>query len=334
MTQLMEAICIVPNEGVKIKKVPRPEDPPAEHLIIRMNSSAINPGDQAFVNRPLPPGSVNSLYNVYGASGVGQVIAAGEGVPDHYLRKYVTMYRSLRYSSTMIGAWSEYTQMHFLDCAVLPDTENPESYSGSLVNMITPYAFYKQAFAEGHKGIISTAGSSATGIAMLGMSIAYKFPLISLVRNQNSKKKLEELGATHVIVDDNKLVPGLRELSSQIQATAVFDGVGGSILNKIIEALPNNSTIYSYGYLGDDPLNVQMRTLTAKGISIKPFGNIRTATVQNPENLKNALKEIADIIHMPHFKTPVGKKFRLSEIEEALIYKSENGGKAVLTHLF
>jgi hypothetical protein len=53
---------------------------------------------------------------------------------------------------------------------------NAEEYAGSLVNVITPYAFLKQAVGEGHKGIIATAGTSATGIAMLGICQTFDFP--------------------------------------------------------------------------------------------------------------------------------------------------------------
>jgi len=88
--------------------------------------------------------------------------------------------------------------------------------------------------------------------------------------------------------------------------------------------------IYSYGYLGDAPLIVPTRTLTAKNISIKPFGNIRTKTVQDIQNLEKALKDIAELIHMSHFKTKVGKKFKLEEIVEALLFSPEGGAKAIL----
>jgi NADPH:quinone reductase len=332
MAQLMDAICIRPNEGVRLEQVPRPENPAAGHLIIKMNSSAINPGDKAFITRPLPPGSVTSLYNVYGASGAGKVIAIGEGVPANYPGKNVSLYRSLYPSTSLVGAWSEYTQIPYLACAILPENANPINYSGTVLNMMTPYAFFKQVFTEGYKGIINTGGTSATGIAMVGLSLVYKFPLVSIVRNEEGKKRLEGLGAEHVVVEDEHLAGQLREIAGKLEATAVFDGVGGSILNKIIGSIPNGSTIYSYGYLGDNvPLTTSMMALASKSISIRPFANFRTATVQNRESLQNAMQEFADIIDMPHFKTPIGKTFKLSEINEALAFSDGKGGKAILT---
>ncbi|WP_216848944.1 zinc-binding dehydrogenase [Pedobacter sp. L105] len=330
----MRAICLIPNEGVKLQDVNKPEKAEPGHLLIKMISSAINPGDKAFINRALPPGSVVSLYHVYGVSGVGKVLEIGAGVPEAYRGKNVTMYRSLKFSESMIGTWCEYSHMHFLDCVILPDDVNPKEYSGSVVNMITPYAFQKQITKEGHRGIISTAGTSATGIAMVGICQAYDFPLVSIVRNEKGRKELEALGAKNIAVqDDYDFAQHLKEMSQKAETTAVFDGVGGEVLNKIIEVIPNNSTIYSYGYLGDAiPLTVHTRTLTSKGITIKPFGNFRTETVQNPQNLAAALAAIGELIHLPHFKTKIGKKFKLEEINEALLYSPENGEKAILSH--
>jgi NADPH2:quinone reductase len=328
----MKAICITPEKGPRQEETPQPQKAAPGHLLIKMTASAINPGDKAFITRPLPPGSVKSLYNIYGASGAGAVIETGEGVPAAYVDSNVTMYRSLYYSDKMVGAWCQYAHMHWLDCVILPPGENPAAWSGSLVNIITPYSFIRQIQTEGHKGILSTAGNSATGIAMIGMSIAYQFPLISIARNQQSKQKLQAVGATHILAeDDPDFTPRLKEMAASLETTAIFDGVGGSILNKLIDPMPVNSTIYSYGYLGDDiPFTAHTRTLSAKNISFRPFANIRTQTVMNPKNLENALAAIGKIIHMPHFKTKPGKTFNLASITEALAFEDNTGTKAIL----
>jgi NADPH2:quinone reductase len=331
MNHLMKAICLVPNEGVKLQNVEKPQKAEAGHLIVQMDSFAINPGDKAFISRPLPLGAVASLYNIYGVSGAGTVLETGPGVPERYTGKKVALYRSLKSSENIIGTWCEYSQVHFLDCVILPDDAKLDEYSGSLVNTITPYAFLNQITEEGHKGIISTAGTSATGIAMAGICSAHDFPLISIVRNEDGKKKLESLGAKNVIAqNDADFQIRLKETAHKLEATAVFDGVGGETLNKIIDILPNYSTIFTYGYLGGNSLLAfHTSLLNAKVLTIKSFGNFRTKTVQDPQRLEKALGDIGAMIHMPHFKTPVGKKFKLEEINDALLFTS-GSAKAVL----
>ena len=86
----------------------------------------------------------------------------------------------------MIGTWCEYAKLHYLhcailsdNCAILPDNVNMKEYSGS------------------------TAGTSATGIAMLGICLAYNFPIISIARTEDNKKELEELGVKNIVVQND-----------------------------------------------------------------------------------------------------------------------------------
>ncbi|WP_299285021.1 zinc-binding dehydrogenase [uncultured Mucilaginibacter sp.] len=331
MKKVIKAICLTANKGVKVQDVPKPEKAEQGHLIIKMEACGINAGDTAFIGGAFPKGSIPiSQYDIGGVSGVGTVIAIGEGVPEEYKGKKVTVYRSLKFSENIIGTWCEYAHLHYLHCAILPDI-NMEDYSGSLVNIITPYAFLKQILEEGHKGIICTAGNSATGIAMLGICIANNFPIISIARTEDAKKELEVLGVKNIVVQtDSDFKQQLKESAQRLSATAVFDGVGGEILNQIIDVLPFNSTIYSYGYLGGKTPLTFHASILMKGITIKGFGNFRTKTVQNQQHLEKALKDIAEIIEMPHFKTKAGKKFSFEDINDALVFSSPIGEKAVL----
>ena len=164
-------------------------------------------------------------------------------------------------------------------------------------------------------------------IALLGLCISNNFPIISIARTAEAKLELEELGAKHVVVKtDSDFKQQLKELTQRLGATAVFDGVGGEILNQIIDVLPFNSTIYCYGYLGGKtPLTVHT-SIFMKGITIKGFGNFRTKTVQNNGLLERALIDISEIIRMPHFKTKAAKKFRFEDIHEAIRFSSTTGG--------
>lgn len=331
----MKAITLTSAEGIKFQDVTQPLKAEPGHLLIKMDSCAINPGDKAFINRALPIGAATSLYNIYGASGAGIVTEIGKNVPESYAGKKVAIYRSLKSSSSLVGAWCEYSHLPILDCILLPENAILENYSSSLVNAITAYAFLNQTIEKGHKAIIATAGSSATGIALLGFCLTYNFPIISIVRNNESKKELENLGAKNILVQtDSAFKAELQSLSHELSATAIFDGVGGIILNQIIDAVPNQTTIYTYGYLGGiQPLSIHTSLLNVKGLTITGFSNGKSKTAQDPDLLTKALNEITNVIHMPHFRTKVGKKFPLHEIEDALLYVSQKGEKAVLSLL-
>lgn len=330
MKNSMKAICSTPG-GVELQNVPAPVKAEPKHLLIKMEACGINPGDKSFIGRTFPIGLVLSKYDIFGVSGVGTVQEAGDDVPAEYIGKQVAIYRSLVPSDHIVGTWSQYAHVHYLDCVLLPESVDMLDYSGSLVNIITPYAFVKQVQAEGHKGIITTAGTSATGIAMTGICLACNIPHIAIVRTAAAKKELKDLGAKHVLVqEDADFKNQLKDLAQALSATAVFDGVGGAILNDIIDVLPSNTTIYAYGFLGGaTPLTVHTSALI-RGITIKGFSNFRSGTVLNLSELEKAMKDISEIIHMPHFKTKRGPGFKLEDIVDALAFSAEDGAKAIL----
>ena len=324
MKELMKAV-VLSDDNLIVQNVEKPQNAEPWHLIIKMNSSTINSGDKFFLRFPPRPGMVKSLYDIRGVSGAGTVLQSGEGVPSEFEGKNVAFYRQLKYSENAVGTWSEYAHLHYLDCVILPANVSMEDYSGSVVNAITPFGFLKQIMDEGHKGTISTAGNSATGIALLGLCLTYNFPLISIVRNEEGRKELEELGAKNIVVQsDPDFDRQLTELAQVLSATAIFDGTGGETLTRIFPLIPANSVIYSYGYIGDAvPFAFHTSMMSVKNISIRSFSNLATDTVKNSDNLEKALKDMGAIIHMPHFKTKIGKKFKLEEINDALAYTSK-----------
>lgn len=329
----MKAITIINKGQVALNDVPQPEQASAGHMIIKMQSMGINAGDKFFISGNFPPGMfTQSQHDIAGVSGVGKVITIGDGVPEKYLGKNVTVYRSLSKGEDIVGTWSEYARLPYLQCAILPDDVDPDEYAGVLVNIITAYGAFKQAAKEGHQGVVITAGNSDTGKAMLGFCQNAGFPVIAIVRNEEAKQELEKLNVKHVLVQGTpQFSKQFAALSGELKTTAVFDGVGGALLTEILEVVPAGTTIFAYGFLGGGtPVSFHTGILI-KGITIKGFSNFKTETVQDPKQLAAALDEITKVIHMPHFKFKIGKKFRFDQIEQALAFTASNAGKALLT---
>jgi NADPH:quinone reductase len=327
----MKAVVLKDVDVIELTNVPAPGKASPGHLIIKMQACAINSGDKLFISGAFPRGIPASKYNIAGVSGVGKVLGAGPGVPAYYVNENVTVYRSLKYSEETMGTWSEYAHLHYLNCAVIPQNLDPIAYSGSLVNIITPYSFLEKAISEGQNGIICTAGNSATGIVLLGLCLLRNFPIVSIVRTEKGKRELEALGASIVLVQtDPKFEQQLREVAEELKITLVFDGVGGATLSNIISVLPFNTTVYCYGFL-DKQTPVRFSTTTLmRGITITGFSNFRTPTVQNEDNLEKALRYITSIIDQPCFKTKLGMCFGLDNVGEALRVSLPAGNKSVL----
>ncbi len=217
-------------------------------------------------------------------------------------------------------------------CVVLPTSVSVRDYSGSLVNIITPYAFLEMISAEGHKGVIVTAGSSATGLAMAALARKLGVPAIFLARSADAAAKMRPLGIEHVLVTSDKgFERELGKLAAELGATAVFDGVGGDLTSRIVPQLPKNSTIYFYGFLGASaPVTISSFVLMAKNLVLKRFSNFASTTVTDPQRLAAAVTYLEKVIDDHLFHTRIGREFAFDQIDAAMAYEATPGVKAIL----
>jgi NADPH2:quinone reductase len=329
----MKAICVVKETNLEVQDTEKPSTASHENLLVQMEASGINSGDKYFLANPAARAAFGTQpNNVWGASGVGRVIGVGKNVPSHYKDKRVAIYRSLRRTPDTIGLWSEVAQIHHLCCLVLPENLNAIDYSGSLVNIITAYAFLNQAKDDGHKGVVTTAGNSATGRALLELARGKDIPAIALVRSAQAKKELGELGFTNVIdTSVESFGAELQTLAQQLGTTGIFDGVGGDIVTRIAPVLPRTSAFYFYGFLaGPEAFSIQSLLMMEKSLTMRSFSNFMTRTVQDNDALSKTFEELTTIIERPAFRTKVGAQFKFDEIHKAMQFKGNDGAKALL----
>jgi NADPH:quinone reductase len=329
----MKALCVRPDRTLTVRDVPQPTDPPAEHVVIAMEACAINPGDKFFLSAPPLRNAPRAQHDVWGASGAGTVVAAGAGVPPSWVGRKVAVYRSLSPSEHTVGAWCTHAQMSMRCCALLPEGLDARDYSGSLVNMMTAYAFAKQATADGHRGVLVTAGTSATGIALLGVAQSFGLAVVMLARDAAGQKRLRALGVEDVPAPSDEGFDGeVQSAAERLSATAVFDGVGGALLTRIAPRLAQGSTVYSYGYLGGHGVPLQLPTtlLLTKTLTLRGFSNFASPTVQDPKRLDDALRHIGELLALPHARTSLGRTYPFEQIDDAMAAVGKGEGKPVL----
>lgn len=329
----MQAICVSAQRELEVRDIPTPTMAAPGHVLVRMSAAAINHGDKIFLKLPAATGLSlgERQHDVWGASGAGRVLAIGAGVPADYADKQVAIYRSLGRTPDTVGLWCETAQVPYTSCLILPDQVPAKDYSGSLVNAITAYAFLEEIEAAGHQGVIVTAGNSATGYALAALAQQRGLAAIFLVRSESARQAMLEHGVKHVLVTDANCTSKLTVLAAELNATAVFDGVGGDLTGVVALALPLNSTIYLYGFLsGDTLLSIPGAALMMKNLTIRRFSNFESATVKQPDRLIAALRALERCIGDSRFITKIGQAFRYDQIEAAMAYTASGGGKAVL----
>jgi NADPH2:quinone reductase len=330
----MKAICVTPARGLELRTIPEPQAPPPGHVKVRVAAAAINGGDKSFLQRPA--GGALSLspvaFDVWGASAAGEVVAVGPGVPDGYWGRKVAMYRSLGRGPETIGLWCETAQVPYTTCLRLPDHVDRADYSGSLVNLITAHAFLDEVAADGAVAVLATAGSSATGCALAVLARARGVPAVLLVRSAEAKAELEQHGIADVhVVDGEDGLEAAARAAEVLGVSAVFDGVGGAALTRLLPHLPINAAVHAYGFLGGaEPVSFPTGLLVQRNLSLRPFSNFGSATVRHHDRLTEALQALEQVCDHPLLRTRIGARFRLDQIEAAMAYNGRGGSKAIL----
>lgn len=330
----MKAVCITSERKLEVRNIPTPKTVQPGHLLVDMDGSAITHGDKFFLTAALPGGAPTATieHDIYGANGAGRVIAIGEGVPSHYAGKQVAIYRGLRRTAVSTGLWCDRAQVHHASALILPDGARARDYCGSLVNIVTAYAFLADVVAGRHKGIVVTAANSATGNVMASLAQIWATPAIFLARTDARRDELMERGVQHVLsTQDEQFQNKLRTLAETIRATAVFDGIGGELLTNLLPALPVDTAIYVYGFLdGPKAISLTAAHLLGRNMSLQRFSNTMSPTVRDEQRLAAALAAIGPLICETMFKTRIGKEFSFDQIDAAMAYSREGGGRAVL----
>lgn len=221
--------------------------------------------------------------------------------------------------------------MPFQTCLLLPDHVELKDYSGSLVNVGTAYAFLETAKADGHTGVLVTAGNSATGKSLAALARKQGVPLLMTVRSEEAKLDLVKIGVEKenvLCTNEADFLVELEKRSQELSTTAVFDGVGGSLIGRILPSLPRGSSIYFYGFLsGPEKVEFPSMVFMLKSLSMKMFSNTSTVTVT--EKLGDMLTDLEKCIEDEAFKTELGEEFKPEDIEKAMEYEG-GSKKAVL----
>jgi NADPH:quinone reductase len=313
LPEIMLAVLLREDDGrLSARHVPLPK-PGEGEVLIKMASAPINPSDLARIKSVTE--HADRLTFIPGIEGSGRVVAHGSGLlPKLWQGKRV----ACTSFSNKSGTWAEYMVTPASRCVPLPEDVSDEQGSMLLVNPMTAVAFFDMARREGHRAIINTAAASSLGRMVELLGKKHRISVIHIVRNLKQKTTLINLGAQHVLNSAEKSFSNdLSSLAGSLNATLVFDAVGGNLTRQLLLAVPPGSSIVIYGNLSGEQPEIDHRSLVADGKTISGFflGNSlkktgSVATIRNILRVRNMLKNELTI--------PVQGRFPLEEAQEAL----------------
>ena len=302
----MQAVVLTgPGTQPTVANIPVPQ-PGHGEVLIKMHTSPINPSDLAFladgygIKKPFPV--------VPGFEGSGIVVAAGNGIlPKLWLGKKVACAASPKLN----GCWAEYMVTTASSCVPLSKKILMEQGSMMFVNPMTALAFfdvYKNTPnpTKQLRGIINTAAASALGKMVIQLGKQKGIPVISVVRRKEQVDMLKSIGVEYVVnSSDPDFEIKLKELAHQLNATILFDAVGGKSPQQLLSAAPKGSKLFIYGRLSADACEILPGDLIFTGNKIQGFwltnwlhekGMIKTLlTIRKVQSLLN--HELGTNIH-------------------------------------
>jgi NADPH2:quinone reductase len=303
-----------------IESIPVPEPGPGE-VLVRMAAAPINPSDLAALSGKTHD---QSWPFTPGLEGSGIVVGKGKGLfPALRMGKRV----ACSPNSGEDGTWAEYMKTSAMKTVPLPGGISQEQGAMMLVNPMTAMAFIQMAIHEGHPAMVNNAAASALGKMLIRLADHYSIPLINIVRNQAQVIPLKGMGATHVLnSSDPSFDQQLHDLSGKLGATLILDAVTGRETQRLLQAVPDGSTLVAYARLSGDPIQADPADLIKHGKKITGFQLGDWLSTKNTAFKLRLINRVKKQLSGCLF-THVQATFSLQEVEQAISLYRENMSK-------
>lgn len=240
--------------------------PKKGEVLIKMDSSPINPSDLALLdggylerNYPFTPG----------LEGSGTVIRTGGGI---LARLRMGKRVACSPNSGADGSWAEYMVTSAMHCAPLPSNMSLEHGSMMLINPMTAMAFIQLAREGKHRAMVNNAAGSSLGKMLIRMCHLKEIPLINIVRKEEQREELKQMGATHVLNSSSKTFESdLKQLAGHLEATLFLDAVTGSQSSLLLRAAPAGTTMLAYARLSGEAISADPGSLIRENKILQGF---------------------------------------------------------------
>ncbi len=324
----MQAVFIEKHGGQLVVKGSYVPNPGPNDVLIKIAAAPVNPSDISAIRNAAADKDLTTY--IPGLEGSGTVVAAGKRLlPRLWLGKRVAC--TTGYSTS--GSWAEYMVTPAAMCFPLNRNVTDEQGCMSLVNPLTALAFFEIIKQHRHKSLINNPAASSLGRMIELLGAKHKIPVINIVRNQKQAAMLTKMGSPHVLDSSGpSFFNDLGALSEKLEATVLFDSVCSSELKKIIDVLPQNSSVIIYGNLsGEEEIAIDPKSLISNNINISGFYLGRTAKENGLiKNMANIMK--VSQLMSTDLKIKIRNRYPLSRAQEAVdtYLNNMSSGKVIL----
>lgn len=315
---------VVFNElgGPEVLKLRHEELPPpaAGDVRVRIEAIGLNRYEARFRQGLYPVQPV--LPSGIGGEAAGFIEALGEGVDRFAVGDRVTAVPFDTLAGT--GAYAEYANIPAT--SLLRSIEGQAAPEESVTWMAALNAYNLVALPKIAPGftVLTTAATSALGIATIQIARDLGATVIATTRNRGKIRKLLEVGAHHAIAtEEEPLVHRVMELTGGQGVDLALDAVAGDLVTDILAATKIGGLVRLYGVqslpnveFSSVRLNISLSLLVMKTITYSALFQLTT----RPDALAQAETYIRDAVKRRALTPMIDRIFRFDDIVEAHRY--------------
>ena len=277
-------------EALRFGEVPNPQPGPLQ-VLLKVKVAAVNPAD-VFLARGMYPANP-PLPHILGRDGVGDVLAAGEGVNNVRVGETVGILRC-DVGVDVWGTLAEKVVVPTESLTRIPSGWSLEEMAGAPLVFLTAWQAltqWNEPAAPPRSGsvLLVTGASGGVGVASVLLGKSVGLTVVALSRSEEKRRRLKTLGAD-VVFDpgERNFVKVVKEAISPKRVDLVVDSVGGMLLNQVITLLGYGGRISVVGRSGGTVPEFNTATLLFRRIRL---GGVSVGDY-SPQAAQSVWKEI------------------------------------------
>jgi NADPH:quinone reductase-like Zn-dependent oxidoreductase len=180
--------------------------------------------------------------------------------------------------------------------------------------------------------LAQNASNSGVGRCLIQLARRHGVRTVNLVRRAELEDELREIGADHVLLDDDGAVDSALEATGGERPLLAANAVGGDSALRLMSLLAEGGTHITYGAMARRALKVPNSFLIFRDLSIKGLWVTRWLQSAPRAESEARYAELAALALEGALVQPVDCEFPLSEARAAVARAAESrrGGKVIL----
>src|SRR5271154_2186017 len=250
-------------QELKLVDLPKPAVTDGR-VLVRMTAAGVTPLDHTILSGQFP---LSKAPLILGNEGAG-VVEEGGGT-DFPAGSRVMFIGA--YGVFEDGTYSEWVAVRKEDLCLIPDNVDDVSAAGVPVAYLTAQVALARAGFRAGKTVLSPAigGSVGNAVTQLARALGAKHAMSSTTNH--AKAEQAKAFRFNEVIDTSveRLVDGVRRITSGYGADIVVDGIGGEVLSQALGALAFKGSLTTLGYAASRQTTIDVTNLIAPQASIR-----------------------------------------------------------------